>query len=330
MKKIKAVGLFSGGLDSVLAIKLIQSQGIEVVALAFRSPFFIYTESKKNKMEEVAKANKFMIKFIDLDEDYIKIVKKPKHGHGKNMNPCIDCHAYMFKKAKGYASKIGAKFIFSGEVLDERPMSQNMGSLNLVAKEAGLMGELLRPLSAKLLEETLAEKKGYLDRSKLLDLRGRSRGRQFALAKKFKIKEYETPSGGCLLTYKDYSNKLKDLFKNNPDFSLEDIRLLKVGRHFRSGRNKIIVGRNKEDNDELMILKHKSDGVFEAKDVVGPKTLLKGPKTKKVIELAASLTARYSDSDLEEVSVFYQSNKLKKEIVITKISDGNLEDLRVK
>ncbi|MFC1728101.1 tRNA 4-thiouridine(8) synthase ThiI [Nanoarchaeota archaeon] len=316
---MKAVGLFSGGLDSLLAIKLIQKQGFEVIAVSFRSPFFISDEKKKT-LEKTAKKHKFKVKFIEFGPEYFKIVKKPKHGHGKNMNPCIDCHAFMLKKAKGYAKKIKAKFVFTGEVLDERPMSQNRGSLRIVEKEAGLTGKLLRPLSAKLLKETEAEKKGFVDRNKLMDIRGRTRKRQFELVKKFKIKEFETPGGGCLLTTEEYSNKLRDLFKNSKTVSVDDIKLLKVGRHFRLGKNKIIVGRNKVDNDILV----KQKGLkLEAKDFVGPTTLLQGKPTKKAIELAAKLTARYSDADKDEVIVKYD----KKEIIIFKIK--NVEKFRI-
>lgn len=310
---MKAVGLFSGGLDSLLAIKLIQKQGFEVIAVSFRSPFFISDEKKKT-LEKTAKKEKFKVKFIEFGPEYIKIVRKPKHGHGKNMNPCIDCHAYMLKKAKQYADKIKAKFVFTGEVLDERPMSQNKRSLDIVEKEAGLKGKLLRPLSAKLLDETEAEKK-WVDRNKLSDIRGRSRKKQFELVKKFKIKEFETPGGGCLLTTEGYSNKLRDLFKNNKTVSANDIKLLKIGRHFRLGKNKIIVGRNEADNK---FLEKQKEIKFEAKDFVGPITLLQGKPIKKSIELAASLTARYSDADKDEVKIKYG----KKEIVVKKAKDS--------
>ncbi|MBR9691596.1 tRNA 4-thiouridine(8) synthase ThiI [Candidatus Woesearchaeota archaeon] len=319
---IKAVGLFSGGLDSLLAIKLIQKQGIDVIAVAFRSPFFIANQEKKKKLEKTAKTHKFKIKFIELGTDYLNMVKKPKHGHGKNMNPCIDCHAFMLKKAKAYAKKIKAKFIFTGEVLNERPMSQNRGSLNIVEKEAGLKGKLLRPLSAKLLKETEAEKKAYVDRNKLLGLNGRSRKPQFALAKKFKIKKFETPGGGCVLTYEAYSNKLRDLFKHKKIPSLEDAKLLKTGRHFRKGKNKIIVGRNHEENKILA----KQKGLkFEAKGVMGPTTLLTGKPTKKAIELAASLTARYSDAEEDKVAVKYNN----KEIIVNKIKEEKIKKIRI-
>lgn len=329
MTKLKAVGLFSGGLDSLLAIRLIQDQNIEVFAVSFCSPFFIANEEKKNKLEKAAKENNFHLKFIEFGKDYLKIVKQPKHGHGKNMNPCIDCHAFMLKKAKAYAKEIDAKFIFTGEVLDERPMSQNKRSLDIVAEDSGLKGKLLRPLSAKLLPETEAEKQGIIKRENLLDIKGRSRKRQLDLAKRFNITEFETPGGGCLLTYQEYSNKLKDLLKSKkqPDFS--DIKLLNIGRHFRKNKNKIVVGRNKKDNDLLSILKNKQDYIFEAKSIPGPLTILQGPKTKEAIILAASLTARYSDSKEDKVIIKYGKGKFNKEIRINKIEEYNIRSIRI-
>lgn len=329
---MKAVGLFSGGLDSVLAVRLVQEQGIDVVAVAFCSPFFIASEEKKKKLEEVAKRDGFKIHFIEFGKDYLKLVRKPKHGHGKNMNPCIDCHAFMIKKAADYAKKINAKFLFTGEVLDERPMSQNRKSLDVVAKESGQEGKLLRPLSAKILPETEAEKKGWIDREKLRGIRGRGRKPQFELAKNFGIDKFESPGGGCLLTFEAYSNKLRDLFKHKKVISLDDVRLLKVGRHFRcgtDGSNKVIVGRNKKDNDALLELKKKTDIMFEAKDVVGPTTLLLGKTSKKSIEIAAMLTARYSDAKSKKVTVRYGQEKFTKEIEVDKISEKEIEKLRV-
>lgn len=328
MQKIKAVALFSGGLDSVLAVKLVQKQGIDVYAAAFCSPFFIAGKEKKAKLREYAKRLKFRVKLIELGADYLRLVRKPKYGHGKNINPCIDCHAFMLKKAKQYSKKINAKFIFTGEVLDERPMSQNKASLDIVAREAGLKGKLLRPLSANLLPETEAEKKGFVDRDKLMSVKGRSRKPQFELAKRFKIKEYETPAGGCLLTSEAYSNKLKDLFKHNKKIGVDNVRLLKVGRHFRAGKNKIIVGRNKEDNEQLLKSK-KGSLVFEAKGIMGPTTLLIGKPNKKSVELAASLTARYSDAKKDKVLIIYGKKALNREITAVKIKDKELERLRI-
>jgi tRNA-specific 2-thiouridylase len=329
IKKIKAVGLFSGGLDSILAVKLMQQQAIDVTAVVFRSPFFI-DEEKKKKLEKTADEHGFKIHFVNLGKDYLNLVRRPKHGYGKNINPCIDCHAFMIRKAAAYANKIGAHFVFTGEVLDERPMSQNRASLYLVEEEAGLKGKLLRPLSAKLLPETEAEAKGFVDRSLLKGISGRNRKPQIELAKSFGLSEFETPAGGCLLTCEAYAHKLKDLFGNQKEVSFNDIYLLKAGRHFRHGKCKIIVGRSKEDNEQLLKLKDKSDIMLEAKDAVGPTTLIRGKADKKTIELAAQITARYSDSKEDRVAVKYGKVKFDKEIAITKISETVLEQFRIK
>ena len=326
---MKAVGLFSGGLDSLLAIMLVKEQGIDVTAISFCSPFFINDEKRK-KLEEKAKQHNFEIKFIELGSDYIRLVRKPKHGYGKNMNPCIDCHAFMLRKAKEYAAKTGAGFVFTGEVLDERPMSQNRKSLDIVENESGLKGKLLRPLSAKLLPETEAEKKKWIDRSRLLGIRGRGRKQQLALARKLGINDYETPGGGCLLTHGEYSKKLRDLFAHKKRIDKNDLLLLKFGRHFRIGKNKIIVGRNEKDNNEIMKLKHDSDLVFEARDFVGPVTIVTGKASQKMVELAASLTARYSDADEQLVVIRYGNQNLNKELAVSKTKNEEIENFRIR
>lgn len=244
--KIKAVALFSGGLDSILAIKIIQAQGIEVIGVNFKSPFF-----GLDKALVIAKDLNVNLEVIDITEELLKILKEPKHGFGKNMNPCIDCHALMFKKAGEYMTKIGAFFILSGEVLGERPMSQNRSSLSIIERESGFEGRILRPLSALLLPETIPEKEGLVERNKLLDISGRSRKRQIELAANMGIENYPSPAGGCKLTEPAFSKRLKDLFTQEK-YSLEEIELLKLGRHFRLGRDvKLVVGRNKNENEKI-------------------------------------------------------------------------------
>lgn len=326
---MKALGLLSGGLDSTLAVKLILDQGIDVIAVNFTSPFCLCGRGGCGAVE-VAKKFKIPIKVIRKDKDYLKVVRNPKHGYGKNMNPCIDCRIFMLKKAKKYAKKIGASFIFSGEVLDERPMSQHRKALDIIEKEAGLNGKILRPLSAKLLPKTEAEKKGLVDREKLLDIRGRSRKRQIKLAKNLKITDYPCPAGGCLLTYKEFADKVRDLFKHKRRVSMKDINLLKIGRHFRFGKNKIIVGRNKEENEQLLRMKEKDDYYFEVPDCGSPITILQGPKTKKAIEKAAALTAHYSDEKEKKILVKYGLKKLSKSIEVSPLSEKKIENLRIK
>ena len=325
---MKSLALLSGGLDSILVIKLIQEQDIEVVAVNFTSPFW---SSSKNIdwIKEITKKLKVSLINVELKENYLNVIRKPKYGYGKNMNPCIDCKIFMLKKAKKIAEEIGASFIFTGEVLDERPKSQHKKALEIIEKESGLKGKLLRPLSAKLLPETEAEKKGWVNREKLLDIKGRQRKRQMQLAKEFGINKYPTPSGGCLLTYKEFSKKLRDLLEHEKTVKMKDIELLKIGRHFRFGKNKIIVGRNEIENKQLLKMKKRDDYYFEVPAFMGPITLLQGPKTKEAIEKAASLTARYSDAKDKKVSVRFGKNKLEKTIIITPTREEDIEKIRI-
>jgi tRNA U34 2-thiouridine synthase MnmA/TrmU len=257
------------------------------------------------------------------------MLRNPKHGYGKNLNPCVDCKIFILKKAKKYAKEIGADFIFTGEVLGERPMSQHGPALKVIAEESGLKGKLLRPLSAKLLAETAAEKKGLVDRTKLLSIQGRSRKPQFALAQEYGITVYPSPAGGCLLTCEEYSKKLRDLFENKKHISMADVALLRVGRHFRFGKNKIIVGRNEAENKFLTANKIKGDFCFEPSDIVGPTTLLQGPKTKSAVEMAAKFTASYSDAKSGEVKVKYGREALNKTMTVALPQKTDLEKLRV-
>lgn len=330
MERVKAVAMFSGGLDSILAVKLMLEQGIEVEALSFASPFCLCEGKGGCLTASTAEKLGIPLKKVFVDEDYLEVVKNPKHGYGRYMNPCIDCRIYMLKKAKEYADKIGAAFIFTGEVLGERPMSQRREALEIIEKEAGLAGKILRPLSAKHFPETEAEKRGWVDRSKLLDIKGRSRKKQIELAEQFEIRNYPCPSGGCLLTYREFAAKVRDLFKHQNKISFRDIALLKVGRHFRFGENKVIVGRSEEENKQLLSLKDPNDVWFEALGCGSPITLLQGPVKDEVIELAASITARYSDYQRTPVEVAVHKGETQKTIKVNPITDEFLDTLRVK
>ncbi|MEM2918686.1 MAG: hypothetical protein QXY62_04225 [Candidatus Altiarchaeota archaeon] len=327
-KKIKALALLSGGLDSSLAVKLILDQGIDVVALNFTSPFCLCGSHGCNAIT-TAKKFGIPIKVVSKGEDYLRLIRKPKYGYGRHMNPCIDCRIYIFKKAKKIAREIKADFIFTGEVLGERPMSQHMRAFKIIEKESKLEGKILRPLSAKLLPKTEAEIKGLVDREKLLSIHGRSRKKQMELANKFQI-DYPCPSGGCLLTYKEFSNKLRDLFNHKKKISLRDINLLKIGRHFRFENNKIIVGRNKEENEKLLNMKEAKDYCFEVPNFGSPITLLQGKKTKKAVEIAAKITAHYSDAKNEkEVLVRYGRDKMDKKIEVKPMKNSEIEKFRI-
>lgn len=329
--KTKAVALFSGGLDSILAVKLIQEQGIEVKGVNFKTPFFGLDVALI-----VTKGLDMDLEIIDITGELLEILKNPLHGFGKNMNPCIDCHTLMFKKAGKYMTKIGASFILSGEVLGERPMSQNRNSLSLIERESGLEGRILRPLSALLLPETIPEKEGLVNKNKLLNISGRSRKRQMELATKMDLNHYPSPAGGCKLTEPGFSKRLRDLF-NQEKYSLEEIDLLKLGRHFRLNRDiKLVVGRNKEENERLKDFFQEGDFLFKAKNLKGPISLIKkGFKLNNdFIDKSCQITARYCDRNEEEdeevyINYYSASKELAKTRKVKPLREEELEILRV-
>lgn len=332
--KLQATALFSGGLDSILAIKLIQAQEIKVIGVNFETPFFGLDRSALNNQDLGIE-----IEIIDITKELLKILRKPPHGFGKNMNPCIDCHILMYKKAAEYMFRRGASFLITGEVLGERPMSQNKNSLKIIEREAGLENRVLRPLSALLMTETLPERYGWVKRNELLDISGRSRKRQMKLADKFNIGKYPSPAGGCKLTEPEFSKRLKDLFQQE-DFSIEEIELLKLGRHFRLGKNlKLIVGRNQKENERLQTFFQKEDLLFRAKNLKGPLALLKKiPLAKNddldLITKAGQIIARYCDkteAEQEEVYINYfnSDRKYHNTIRVKPIREKELQDLRI-
>ncbi len=289
--KIKAIGIFSGGLDSLLAVEVLKQQGIEPICVTFVTPFFDERAALRHR-ETIG----VRLVVRDITEPYLNVLKAPRYGYGKAMNPCIDCHAFMFKIAGQIMEEEGAHFLFSGEVLDERPFSQRRDALALVAKASGYAERILRPLSALLLEETLPEKNGWVDRTKLLDLRGRSRKRQMELAKAFGIAEYPTPAGGCKLTEPGFARRLKDLLNSTQDPPISDFELLKVGRHLRiDPATKIIVGRNREENQRIEALSTPADVRLWVEGYPGPLVLVRGPAVTDTLMVAAKVAARYSD-----------------------------------
>lgn len=326
---MKALALLSGGLDSILAVRLIQQQEIDVVAVNFTSPFCLCGKGGCGAAE-AAKRLRIPLKIISVGKDYLKILRNPKHGYGRNMNPCIDCRIFMLKKAKKYAEEIGAHFLFTGEVLNERPMSQNLKAMSIIEEEAGLKRRILRPLSAKLLPPTEAEKEGWVSREKLLDIKGRSRKPQIELAEELSIRDYPCPAGGCLLTYKEFAAKLRDLLGNKKNVEIKDVLMLKIGRHFRHRKNKIIVGRNEAENKQLQKMKDRNDYCFEVPHCGSPITLLQGPKTKDAVRLAAGLTLCYSDKKGVEACVHYGKEEMDKSILVSALERSEIEELRVK
>lgn len=290
-KRARVLALLSGGLDSILAVKILQTQGVEVTGLTFVSYFF-----GSKPAVQAAKKLKIELKIVDFSDDHLNIVKKPRYGHGKAVNPCIDCHLLMLKKAGELMGKNGYDFVATGEVLGERPMSQNKSALELIEKESGLKGYLLRPLSAKLLPPTVAEQNGLVDRQKLLGISGRSRKRQMELAKKWGIENYPTPAGGCLLTEVGFAGRFKKMMREWPDFDGADARLLRLGRQFWSGGNLIVVGRDKEENEKIKKLSQKGDVLIEPAEFPGPTVLIRGKEKipeKSLLE-AKELLFKYS------------------------------------
>ena len=325
---MKALGLLSGGLDSTLAVKLILERGIDVEAINFVTPFCLCRKGGCGA-SEAAKTFNIPLKMVNAGTDYLRVVRNPRFGYGKNMNPCVDCRIFMLKKAKRYAKEIGAKFIFTGEVLGQRPMSQHRGALDLIEREAGLEGKILRPLSGKLLPKTEAQEKGYINEEALRDISGRSRKRQIEMTKEFNIVNYPCAAGGCLLTDKEFASKLQDLFQHKKRVTVKEVNLLKVGRHFRFGDNKIIVGRNEAENGVLLRAKQKTDYYFEVPNCGSPTTILQGPKTKMAINKAAGLTAFHSDKKLDAVQVDFGQDKLDKKTTVSVPSLAEVDVLRV-
>jgi len=298
---MKAISLLSGGLDSTLATKLALEQGLEVIALNFTSPF-CQCNHKANSCsiaKDVAQGLGVSLNVVNLGTEYLEIVKNPKHGYGSNMNPCVDCRILMLKKAKEFMQKNGADFIITGEVLGQRPMSQYRHMLKLIDKETQLEGLILRPLSANLLDETIPEKKGWVNRKLLLSLSGRTRKPQISLAKDRDIKNYSCPAGGCLLTDPGFSKRMKDLIKYCGSFSLRDVELLKLGRHFRLDVNsKLIVGRDESENNRLKNFIDPGDIYFDPHPVKGPVAIGRGNfKDNEILELGARIIARYCDKN---------------------------------
>ena len=279
---MKAVALFSGGLDSLLAIKLIQNQGIEIVPVTFKSYFF-----SSEKAERYGSLYGLEIHMIDFSDEHLNVVKKPVYGYGKNINPCIDCHALMIKKAGKYMEETGGRFLITGEVLGERPFSQSIDGLKKVDKLTGLGDITLRPLSAKLLPPTLPEREGWIDRDKLLGIRGRSRKTQLKLAEDFGIRVYDTPAGGCILTDDQFARRIKPFIH---EIEPEGIFLFRICRHFRSGEMHLLISRNQFENEQL---RNYGKNLIFAPDKKGPIGVLRKWSGEEDIIRAARIIARY-------------------------------------
>lgn len=334
--KQKAVALMSGGLDSTVAVKLIVEQGIEVVALNFKSPFCLCDGKTsggcKSHAQIAAEQIGIEVKVRHKELDYLDIIRSPKFGYGSAINPCVDCRIYTFKKAAAYMEEIGASFIVTGEVLGQRPMSQRRDPMFLIERESSLEGLIVRPLSAKLLPPTIPEEKGILDREKFLSISGRSRKEQIKVASDYKIEDYPCASGGCLLTDKNFEIKLKDAFDHKENLTWLDIKLLTIGRHFRFSDNlKAVAGRNEEENRRLSLICHNRP-LLRPLDFAGPTIHIDGPVDKNVIDRAGALLLRLSKAkEGENLEIEFLSDMEKQTYVINKkMSESDIESIWLK
>lgn len=331
---VKAVALYSGGLDSTLAILAVLKQNIEVRAVTFLNHFGCGIEEKSSCSKDPFSAAEkfgFDVRLSHLSEKFIEIVKHPKFGHGKNMNPCMDCRILMLREIKEYMNMTGAEFVITGEVLGQRPMSQRRDALDIIDRESGLKEYILRPLSAKLLKPTIAEEQGIINRDLLYAFSGRSRKPQMALAREFGLTDYPAPAGGCLLTDPNYSNRLKELLEHDPNPSVEDLSLLKLGRHFRmSSQCKVIVGRDEEENNSLFAISGNKLSYMIAENYGSPVTVIRGEANEEIIHTAAAICARYSDARaLNAVDVSVYKGNEKYQLTVSPAKEDIIENFKI-
>lgn len=331
----KALALLSGGLDSTLAVKIMLEQGIKVEALNFISPFCTCTGKNsgcKSEAVRVASELDIPIKVMNKGLEYLEIVRKPKHGYGKGMNPCIDCRIFLLRKAKEYMTECGADFIITGEVLGQRPMSQRRNALQLIERESGLEGLLLRPLSAGHFPPTIPETEGWVDRNRLPSIQGRSRKEQMELAEDLDIRNYPCPAGGCLLTELSFISKIKDVFDHTEELNVRDFQLLKTGRHFRIGnRTKVIIGRDEADNDALERIRQPDEAAIRWIVGSSPVGIVIGKQDETLLDIAAKILLRYTKAPLGSdcpISVRQQDSERQ---IITRheFDEARIEELRI-
>lgn len=315
-KLLKAISLYSGGLDSILAIETVlaaATEKIEIIPIKLITPFFNFktVEEEKKEIDYIKRRFGFELRLIDITDDFLKILDAPKYGYGKNLNPCVDCKILMLKKAKEIMEKNKALFIFTGEVAGQRPKSQKIDKLRIIEKEAGLDDYLLRPLSAKLLKETLAEKNGIIDRNKLFDISGRSRNRQLKMAKFYNIEYFATPSGGCLLTDPEYARKLK-IIKEKFHVYNHLLNFLRWGRIFLIDEHLFIVGRNDFENRQILKLVSEDDLLLQPLEIPGPLCVILGGakvlgyhETSKILNTAASICVKFTVKENKKIKVQY-------------------------
>ncbi|OGD47039.1 hypothetical protein A3K69_01660 [Candidatus Bathyarchaeota archaeon RBG_16_57_9] len=322
----KALALISGGLDSTLAVKMVKEMGLEVEAVHFTTPF---CQCDKCSVDSTAESLNLKVHHVFLGEEFLSVVADPPHGYGSHMNVCIDCRILMLRKAKRLAEEIGASFFVTGEVLGQRPMSQHSSAMRLIEREAGVEELVLRPLSGRVMEKTRMEKEGIVDRGKLQGISGRRRRPQMDLAEKLGVYDYPCPSGGCLLTDPEFAARLRDYLDNEGIPSMETLHLLKLGRHFRVGSTRVVVGRNEMENNVLDGFARRGGTRLEVEVIPGPITLVMGGDDD-AIGVAAALCVRYSDTPRGEpawVKVTFGESEMR--VQSKAIDDEALKPLRI-
>ncbi|MFH1244955.1 MAG: hypothetical protein V1662_00530 [Candidatus Omnitrophota bacterium] len=343
---VKALALFSGGLDSVLAAKVVSEQGVAVEAVHYLNAFLpgYYTNSGQVCPEPGKAAAGLGIKLhiLDIADAHLQLVRSPRYGYGANINPCIDCRILMLREAKAFMQDQGFSFLISGEVLGQRPMSQRKASLCVIDRDARVAGLVLRPLSAKLMPATIAEQKGWVDREKLFAFSGRSRKPQLALAEQLDIHEYAAPAGGCLLTQREFFRKFQDV-AGWDNVNLNDVELTRTGRHFHyQNRFRLVVGRNEDENKILLRLAGAGDILVRVREWSGPITVIRGSRApgmagaegerQEAVKLAAALTLYYSKGKDEGAAwVDYWAGKGKETgaILTTPAKPEQVEQMRI-
>ena len=324
-----AIFLVSGGLDSLLAAAVMREHVSAGYMLHFQNPF--EAVDSLEYMEEAAEKLSFPLVIEPLGNDYLEIVKNPRHGYGKNLNPCLDCRILQFKKAVEFLKRKNADFIVTGEVLGQRPMSQNLRAMKLIEEESGAGGLIFRPLSARFLPPPDIIKSGAISLDSFPKIKGRSRKMQIELAKEYGINKYEPPAGGCLLTMKEYSRKLSELFNKSSLPTPIELTLFKIGRHFRiSPENKLIVGRNQNENELLERIAPPDYTVIRPLENKGPTSIIDSLPCKKLLFTAAGISARYTDSQEDEkIRFIYYNGKVSGEISSTAFSITQTEEYRI-
>ncbi len=323
----RAFALFSGGLDSLLSVLWMKKLGYDVIPIFFESYFFT-----PDKAAQIASSSGLILRVVDIREQLLEIIKKPRYGFGKNINPCIDCHSLMFREAGRLMEEEGVDFLISGEVLGQRPMSQRMDAMNAVKKHSGYGDYIIRPLSQRLLPDTKPIREGWVRKEELLDIQGRGRHRQLELAKEFDLHEFSTPGGGCLLTDKGYSLRLKDLIEHD---MLEEkfIKFLRYGRHFRLNNEvKLIIGRNREELENIFRYVGE-ETILKAANCLGPIGIINSCRKarEEEIKLAAEMVLSYTNKARERDLILYgMNNNLNNLIEVSKKTMENIHEYIIK